>query len=378
LEPPLPEGTVFSASFPQDRTERLLGLSSAHTLAIRGTDRTETLERARGAADQLEKKLGPSLASFHTRPSGARPELRFFPHREAAAYLGVSAAGVAEALYTITEGVISSRLEIEGRPLDVRVSGKTLAAGPEPESALADIPLLTPQGNRVFLGSLGRVERRESEAALARLDRGDVIYLDLLPVSGGGKGFSAGIQKAAAGLPWLSRMDESAFTRYRASLFLTLVLVLILLYMTMGAQFESFLLPLILMLAIPFSLAGTGPALFLSGANLDSGAALGLTVLFGLVVNNGIILYEIGEEKLRSGLSPAKAVFSGARERLCPVLITTITTILALLPLVIAPLGSSQRSMAAAMTGGIISAALLSLFALPPVFIRFFHWRFRP
>jgi multidrug efflux pump subunit AcrB len=284
---------------------------------------------------------------------------------------------MAEALYTITEGVVSSRLEIEGRPLDVRVSGKALAAGPAPESALEHIPLLTPQGNRVFLGSLGRVERRESEAALARLDRGDVIYLDILPVSGRGKGFTGKIQKAAAGLPWLSRADESAFTRYRFSLVLTLILVLILLYMTMGAQFESFLLPLVLMLAIPFSLAGAGSALFLSGAGLDSGAALGLSVLFGLVVNNGIILYEIGEEKIRAGLSPGGAVFSGARERFCPVLITTITTILALLPLMIAPLGSSQRSMAAAMTGGIISAALLTLFALPPVFVRFFQWRFR-
>jgi multidrug efflux pump subunit AcrB len=145
----------------------------------------------------------------------------------------------------------------------------------------------------------------------------------------------------------------------------------------MGAQFESFILPLILMLAIPFSLAGAGPALFLSGASLDSGAVLGLTVLFGLVVNNGIILYEIGEERIRAGFSPGGAVFSGARERFCPVLITTVTTILALLPLMIAPLGSSQKSMAAAMTGGIISAALLSLFALPPVFIRFFHWRSR-
>jgi multidrug efflux pump subunit AcrB len=374
----LPEGTVFSAAFPLDRTERLLGLSSAHTLAIRGADRAETLERAHSAADQLQKKLGPFLASLHTRPSGARPELRFFPRREAAAFLGVSAAGMAEALYMITEGVVSSRLEIEGRPLDVRVSGKALSAGPAPEAALESLPLLTPQGNRAFLGSLGRVERRESEAALARLDRGDVIYLDLLPPAGREKGFAGKIQKAAAGLPWLSRADESAFTRYRTSLFLTLALVLILLYMTMGAQFESFLLPLILMLAIPFSLAGAGPALFLTGASLDSGAALGLTVLFGLVVNNGIILYEIGEEKIRAGLSPGRAVFSGAKERLCPVLITTITTILALLPLAIAPLGSSQRSMAAAMTGGIISAALLSLFTLPPVFIRFFHWRFRP
>jgi multidrug efflux pump subunit AcrB len=378
LNPPLPPDTVCSAFFPQDRAERLLGLSSAFTLAVRGSDREETEERARRAAEKL--RGASDLAALRTRPSGRRPELRFYPNREAAAFLGISAAGVAETLYAVTEGLICSRLEIEGRPLDVRVSGGDFSfsgSGPEPESVLAAIPLLSPQGNRVSLGSLGRVERRESEAALARFDRGDVIYLDALPVSGAGKKLSGGIQKSLAEFSWLSRAGESAFTRYRVSLLVTLALVLVLLYMTMGAQFESFLLPLILMLSIPFSLAGAGPALFFAGASLDSGAVLGLTVLFGLVVNNGIILYETGEANIQSGLSPAKAVFSGARERLCPVLITTITTICALLPLVIAPLGSAQRSMAAAMAGGVISAALLTLFALPPVFIRFFKWRLR-
>lgn len=378
----LPPETAFSVSFPQDRAGRILGLSSGFTLAVRGPDREETEERTRRAVKKIKEEGEAYLASLQARPSGLRPELRFFPNREAAAFLGFSTAGLAETLYATTEGVICARLEIEGRPLDVRVSGGNYAipaaGGPEPESVLTDIPLLSPQGNRVSLSSLGRVERRESEAALARLDRGDVIYLDALPVSGGGKNLSGRIQKSAAEFSWLSRADESAFTRYRVSLFITLALVLVLLYMTMGAQFESFLLPLILMLSIPFSLAGAGPALFFTGASLDSGAVLGLTVLFGLVVNNGIILYEIGDSNIQSGLSPVRAVFSGARERLCPVLITTVTTICALLPLVIAPLGSAQKSMAAAMTGGVISAALLTLFALPPVFIRFFQWRLRP
>jgi multidrug efflux pump subunit AcrB len=138
----------------------------------------------------------------------------------------------------------------------------------------------------------------------------------------------------------------------------------------MSAQFESFILPLILMLSIPFSLAGAGPALLVSGSGLDSGSVLGLVALFGLVVNNGIILYEIGEEKRARGLPAAKAVYAGARERLRPILITTLTTIFALLPLAASPLGASQRSMAAAMLGGIIASTLLCLFALPPVFVR--------
>ncbi|MDR1238932.1 MAG: efflux RND transporter permease subunit [Treponema sp.] len=375
--PSFPEGTVFSAFIPQDETERLLGLSSAHTLAVSGVDREETESRARLAAARIKKDGGSHVSSIEMRPSGLRPELRFFPNREAAAHLGISILGIAGTLQTITEGVICSRLEIEGRPLDVRVSGQDLAAsdgGTDPESALTGLSLPGPQGGRVFLGSLGRVEQRDSEAALARFDRGDVIYLDARPSPGQGKKLSAGMQKIAGEFSWLSRADESAFTRYRTSLFLTLAMVLVLLYMTMGAQFESLLLPLILMMSIPFSLAGTGPALFLAGARLDSGAVLGLTVLFGLVVNNGIILYETAFDRIRSGMAPAAAVFSGAQDRFSPVLITTLTTCFALLPLIVTPLGSTQKSMAVAMAGGVISATLLTLFALPPVFVRYFRW----
>jgi multidrug efflux pump subunit AcrB len=145
--------------------------------------------------------------------------------------------------------------------------------------------------------------------------------------------------------------------------------------MTMGAQFESFLLPLVLMLTIPFSLAGAGTALLLFNSNLDSGAALGLCALFGLVVNNGLILFEISEERIHAGCSPAQAVYGGASLRLRPVLITTLTTVFALLPVVLNPLGSAQKSMAAAMLGGLAVSTCLSLFLLPPVFIRFFTWR---
>ena len=152
-------------------------------------------------------------------------------------------------------------------------------------------------------------------------------------------------------------------------------LVLVLLYLVLGAQFESFLLPLILMLSVPFSLAGAGPALLLCGASLDSGSVLGLVALFGLAVNNGIVFFEISEEKIRSGLSPVQAVYSGALERFRPVLLTSLTTLFALLPLVVSPLGNSQRSMASTMLGGILVSGFLAFFAFPPVFIRFFKSR---
>ncbi|MDR2435514.1 MAG: efflux RND transporter permease subunit [Treponema sp.] len=367
-------GAAISAYLPRDRIETYLGLSSARTFAVTGKDREETAERAVSMARRLGEYTGSGGATIALRPRGRRPELRLYPNREAAAYLGVSAADIAESLYTLSEGIVTSRLEIEGRPLDVRVSGQVLSEfSGRPEALLENIPLRTPRGKIVYLGSLGRIERRESEAALARLDRSDVMYLDLPPSKD--RKTAEALKEISAGFSWFDRASESVFSRYRNSLLLNICLVLILLYMTMGAQFESFLLPLILMLTIPFSIAGSGPALLLFGAALDSGAALGLTALFGLVVNNGLILFEISDEKIRSGCSPGAAVYRGASQRLRPVLITTATTIFALLPVALNPLGNAQKSMAAAMLGGLAASTLLSLFALPPVLVRFFRWR---
>jgi len=349
--------------FPRDRAELLLGLSSQRTYVIKGNDRDELQEHL----DIAQNVFNSASVKTNFRPSGRRPELRLYPNREASAYLSIPAAQIAQTLFILNEGVIATKLEIEGKPLDVRVTGRV----PENHvNRLEQIPLRTGQGKTVFLGSVGSIERKEAEASLARLDRCDVIYTDFssaekLPKAAG---------ELASKFTWFSGADESVFKRYFNSLIVYVFLVLILLYITMGAQFESFLLPLILMMTIPFSLAGAGPALLLSGSKIDSGAILGLTALFGLVVNNSLILYEVSDQKIRAGLCAEDAVYQGARERFQAILITMITTIFALLPLVFSPLGNSQKSMASAMLGGLTVSTLISLFVIPPVLILYFNF----
>jgi len=356
----------LSVYFPKDRTEVLLGLSANRTYVIKGNDSDELLERT----ETLQGILNTASIEANFRPRGKRPELRLYPDREAAAYLSIPAAQIAETLYTLNEGIVAARLEIKGRPLDVRVTGQSDYYG-DAVRQLEQIPIKTRQGKTVYLGSLGRIERTEAEAALARLDRSDAVYTDIAAV----KNNSKALNKIAAQFSWFSMADESAFSRYRNSLILYVILVLILLYMTMGAQFESFLLPLILMMSIPFSLVGAGPVLLITGTKVDSSAVLGLTALFGLVVNNSLILFEVSEQKIDGGFDPAAAVFRGASERFQAILITTLTTVFALMPLVISPLGNSQKSMAAVMLGGLAASTLLSLFAIPPVLVRFFKWK---
>ena len=363
----------FTVYFPKDRAEILLGLSAEQTYVIKGNDRDELRERLNFTLNMFNSQ---SIDAYF-RPYGQRPELRLYPDRETAAYLSVPSAQIAETLYILNEGYIVTKLENEGRLLDVRVKGDINNYGDSERNhdnavrQLEQIPVRTGQGRNVYLGSLGRIERREAESSLARLDRSDAVYAD---ISAGNK-IPSFVKNFSAQFFWFTQADESVFSRYRNSLIIYVILVLILLYISMGAQFESFLLPLILMMSIPFSLAGAGPALLFADAKIDSGAVLGFSALFGLVVNNSLILFEISEEKIRAGLSPAAAVFCGARERFLAILITMITTIFALLPLILSPLGNSQKSMAAAMLGGLTASTLISLFAVPPVLIRYFKWK---
>lgn len=361
---------AVSAVLPADRTAAIFGLSPAWTLAVKGATQEECSERALELAAVFREETGGASDSVRVRPSGTRPQLRLLPRREMTASVGISVSDIASALYAATEGIVAGNIEIAGRPLDIRVSGGMIPDDPE---FLKSLPLRAPAGEKnaapVFLGSLVDLEWIEAGTVLMRQDRSDVNFIDIFPRAGKENEIQKIISRNEA--LYVSRADESVFGRYRSSLTATVILVIALLYLILCAQFESFVLPLVLMLAIPFSLAGAGLALLLSGSSLDSGSVLGLVALFGIAVNNGIVFYEISEEKTRSGLSPATAVYSGAVNRFRPVLLTTLTTIFALLPLVVSPLGNSQRSMAATMLGGMAVSALLALFALPPVFIRF-------
>ncbi|MDR2701577.1 MAG: efflux RND transporter permease subunit [Spirochaetaceae bacterium] len=358
------------ARFPQDKTEKILGLSSSSTIAVKGRNRDEAERRAAEAENFIRQSGYAAAVTLH--PAGSRPEIRVLPDREALAHAGLSAVEIARAFYAAAEGMEAGELELEGKPLTMKVSAMEM-----PE--LERLPVALSRSGPVFAGSVARIEHREAAAAMARLDRSDALYVEAAPHTGSEKTLAAFLTSLCAREKesGITRADESAFTRYRASLILTIVLVLILLYLTMGAEFESFILPLVLMLAIPFSLAGAGPALFFCGAFLDSSSVLAMMVLFGLSVNSGMVLYELAAEKTALGYHAKEAVYDAALERFRPVLTTALTTAVALLPLVISPLGAKEHSMAAAMLGGVTASTALTLFALPPVLIRFLQYRKR-
>ncbi|MDR2865530.1 MAG: efflux RND transporter permease subunit [Spirochaetaceae bacterium] len=354
--------------FPPDKTERLLGLSSSNNFYIKGNSGEEAEFKAKSVLGKINEVANGTFSSLNRSPVGTIEKYLLYPKREIFALLGISSLDLAGIVLSSTEGILASRSELNGIPIDIRVSSQNDSL--HGVGNLENLPVASTQNGILYLGTVADIVCEESYPVLSRLDRSDVIYINAVPKDNL-VNISNTTRQLLHEIPELARVDESAFTRYKTSLIITVFLVILLLYLSIGAQFESFSIPLVFMLSILFALAGAGPALFLSGLALDCGSVLALLVLFGLVVNGSMVLYEACLEKINQGYSVVSAVFEGSQERLISVLVTTLTTIIVLFPPAFASLGAGQRSMAVTMIGSCIAVSILTLFVMPPLFILF-------
>lgn len=147
-------------------------------------------------------------------------------------------------------------------------------------------------------------------------------------------------------------------------------LALLLVYMVMASQFEHFLHPFVIMFTIPLAIIGVVFGLLIAGKPVSLPALIGVILLAGIAVNNGIVMIDYINQLIRKGLDRREAVIKGAVTRLRPVLLTALTTILGMLPMAISrSSGSEFRSpMAVAVVGGLITTTFLTLFIIPIIY----------
>jgi multidrug efflux pump subunit AcrB len=223
-----------------------------------------------------------------------------------------------------------------------------------------------------------------SPSALARADRKDTVSVEFTAAvprrAGGGAGARSALQAALRGHPEAELLETSALRESMSPLILALILVVVLLYLVLGVQFESFVLPVFLLASLPLAFSGIFAGLALAGQSLNADSILGIIVLFGIAVNNTIVLYETYARRIGRSAPrgiPA-AVYRGTAERLRPILITMLSTVTALVPIALDPTGTStQSSMAVAIIGGLFVSTALTLFAAPMIFLRHFRRRAR-
>jgi HAE1 family hydrophobic/amphiphilic exporter-1 len=151
------------------------------------------------------------------------------------------------------------------------------------------------------------------------------------------------------------------------SLMIALISAIILIYMILASQFESLKLPFIIMFVVPMGIIGVALALIITGTTINIMSTLGILVLSGIIVNDAILLVDFSNHNRMAGMNPYDSVITAAKYRFRPIIMTTITTVLGLLPLAIG-IGSGaelQSSMAIALVGGMLIATLLTLIIIP-------------
>jgi multidrug efflux pump subunit AcrB len=265
---------------------------------------------------------------------------------------------------------VISQYEEDGKSVNIRLKGKSEGQYDDVRRQIENIVLSGMDNNPVRAGSVFSVENIIVPETLARQDKKDVVYIDIAPQASARAQTASAAQEVVRNNRNVVLKDSSVLSIYRKSIILTGILVIALIYITLGIQFESFLLPLVFMLSLAFTLAGTGPAALVTGINIDLGMILGFVVLFGVAVNNGVVLYEIALERLgkQKDADFAEAIVKGAVERLPSILLTTITTLSVLVPMTLLSEVSSQVSLSITMAGGIVASVMLTLFVMPVIF----------
>ena len=303
-----------------------------------------------------------------------QPEYQVDFDREKLALYGLNLSTAATYLRNRINGATASLYREDGDEYDIKVM-----YAPEFRTSIADIEnilIYNNQGKAVRVKDVGKVVERFNPPTIERKDRERINTVSAI-VSGAPMS-----EVVAAANKEIEKMDmPSGFTielsgSYEdqqdsfSDLSMLMVLIIMLVYVVMAAQFESLKYPFLIMLSIPFALSGVIIALAASGSTLNMMSMLGGIMLIGIVVKNGIVLIDYISLNRERGMSIRRAVVLGGESRLRPVIMTTLTTILGMVPMALNHGEGSEmwRPMAWAVIGGLTVSTVLTLLLIPTLY----------
>jgi multidrug efflux pump len=299
-----------------------------------------------------------------------RPELALRIDGDATARLGVSTSEVARTLQILSNGLELDQFRRGSRQYAVIVSLQ-----PEARDAVADLEQIHVRGAGGALLPLAAVARFVEEAAASSRFHYDRAPSATISASPEGITLGEAIERvdavAAEHLPAGMRTALAGtakdFGESNASLTLVFGLALVLVYLVLAAQFDSFLDPVPILISLPVAVAGGLGALVVTGESMSFFAQVGLILLVGLVTKNGILLVELAVQRRDEGLDPYEAAAEAARLRLRPILMTTLSTVGGALPIALGASGPTRSSLGLIVVFGMLTSTVLSLYVTPVV-----------
>lgn len=305
-----------------------------------------------------------------------KPELRLFLNKDKLAQHALTTSEVGQILRNRIYGYRNSKFKEDGEEYDiiVRIEEKYRSSITELENIL----ITDGKGEKVRLKELGEIREHYSPPNIERKSKQRMLKVSITPAAGVAMGeIAVATQKMIDNLEDIPQEvsiyigggyedQQESF----GSLIVLLLLSLMLVYIVMAAQFESFKMPFIIMLAIPFAFTGVILALLLTNTTLSVVAALGAIMLVGIVTKNGIVLIDFINLMRERGIRLYDAIAQACRSRLRPVLMTSLTTILGMVPMALSIGEGSEtwRPMGVAVIGGMVFSTIITLVIVPVVY----------
>jgi HAE1 family hydrophobic/amphiphilic exporter-1 len=335
----------------------------------------ESIDDLRRGAELVRENLAERSELWNVRTSfeDAPPEMRITLKRALADGLSVDLDTLGAVLETSLDGLRATTVTMGDEEYDVVL--KLPAVDPE---ALLSLPFQTSGGQRLTVGDIANVEEVAGAREIFRRDQRRIAQVTALvspdveaPAARAAVDAALAATELPPGLRAELAGEEAERVQTTAELEWAALLALVLVFMVLAGSFESLLHPVTVLAAIPLSLVGVAAALVPSGEPIGVMAMIGLVVLAGVAVNDAILLAEAARRFGAEGMETRRALARAASLRLRPIVMTTATTVLALVPLAIGSGEAAQLRSPMAMTviGGLVASTLASLFVIPCLYL---------
>ena len=316
-------------------------------------------------------EANPGMFSVDSDYKETRPQMRVNINRERAADLGISVTAIGRALETMMGSRQVTTFVQEGEEYDVLVQAGR--AGRATPADLTAIQVRTRDGALVPLSNVVTLSELAEPGSLNRFNRMRAITITagLAPGYSMGEALEFLDEVVRSELPDYAQVDwkgeSREYQKAGGAVLLTFALALLVVYLVLAAQFESFVHPFVIMLTVPLGVLGAFIGLALTGGTLNLFSQIGVVMLVGLAAKNGILIVEFANQLRDEGRNIAQAIVESSVVRLRPILMTAIATMMGALPLVLAggPGSASRATIGVVVIAGVAFSTLLSLYMVP-------------
>ena len=304
----------------------------------------------------------------------SKPETRIQINRDKAGTMGVSTRNIAQTLQYGLSGQRMGYFYMNGKQYEIL--GEINRQQRNKPADLKAIYIRSDKGEMIQLDNLIELAEGIAPPQLYRYNRfvSATVSAGLAPGKTIGEGLDAMDEIAAETLDDTFRTalagDSKEYRESSSSLMFAFILAIVLIYLILAAQFESFKDPFIIMLTVPLAIAGALIFMHFGGITMNIFSQIGIIMLIGLVAKNGILIVEFANQKQEWGENKMDAIKEASLQRLRPILMTSASTILGLMPLAVASgEGSNQRiAMGTAVVGGMVISTLLTMYIVPAIY----------